>query len=238
MAVPVAPHELMGRMLQNEEFRQQILFAWHLPQQHGGGFGRYPAQLAWLYSWLKTGRQGRESTISCLDAASGSGEGTYELAAAVFAAGYQPCAITVRGATLQPLEVAAAALALFPHDRPRQAAYRLRVGTICPPELLERISFQQEDLKRESHETNCYTVILCNGLLGGPLLHERCTVLRVLKGLVQRLKPGGILLADDRFHAGWRRVITPTELRELFIAAGLHLVAVPSGIGGICLSAG
>ncbi len=232
LPLPMAPHLLLQHLLRDETLREQVLFSWQLPRQHGGGFNRYPAQMAWLVERLRHYRQERE-TITCLDAACGSGEGTYELAAAVHRAGFAPGEMTVRGTTLQPLEVVAAALACFPHDRQRQAEYQQTLAILLSPDLFPQIAFCQEDLTCTVPDKQRYAIILCNGLLGGPILHDSAQGLSVVRRLAARLESGGLLLADDCFHAGWRCRVPISELRRWFTAAGLQVLDLPSGIGGV-----
>jgi chemotaxis methyl-accepting protein methylase len=232
-AVPMAPHLILEQMLQDAAFRQRMLFAWYVPEQHGGGFNRYPEQLAWLREWLLKRRRQGQNPINCLDAGCGSGEGTYELAAAALGAGYAVKEIRVVGTTLQPLAVAAAAMCHFPHAETRQAGYQRQIRALLPLEMLERITFRQEDLLSGSQEVERYHLIQCNGLLGGPLLFRSGDIGQVLAGLVQRLHPGGILVADDRFHGGWRQRVPLQALRQQFINAGLQLVPISSGVCGV-----
>lgn len=232
LPLPMAPHLLLKHLMRDETLRAQVLFSWPLPRQHGGGFNRYPAQMACLVEWLRHYRQ-KQETISCLDAACGSGEGTYELAAAVQRAGFAPREMTVRGTTLQPLEAVAAAFAFFPHDQHRQAEYRQTLTTLLSPELFAQIAFSQEDLTYAVPGEQRYAIILCNGLLGGPMLHDSAQGLSVVRGLAARLENGGLLLADDCFHAGWRCRVPVSELRRWFAAAGLQLLELPTGVGGV-----
>lgn len=232
LAVPMAPHLLLGRMLRDEEFREKVLFAWYLPRHHGGGFNRYPAQLVWLRQWLGQRRARGVRDIKCLDAACGSGEGTYELAALLAEVGFYPHATVVRGSTLQPLEVVAAALAHFPHDPEREQEYRQQLTTLLPRAATAQVTFRPEDLRQPVADPDHYDLILCNGLLGGPLLHDRLELQQVLRGLVARLRVGGILLADDRFHAGWHRAVPRAELAGMLVNSGLRLLPLASGVGG------
>lgn len=228
-----APHALFDRMLRDEAFRIRVLCAWFLPRHHGGGFDRYPLQQAWLLSWLRGRHLAGKREMSCLDVACGSGEGTYELAAAVYRAGFSPGEMVVRGTTLHQLAVMAAATGHFPHDPGREEAYRGRLERLAPGELWHRVAFYQEDLREESGGGGKYDVIQCNGLLGGPLLHGRDPLLGLLTGLAKRLAPGGLLLADDRFHPGWRKMVSREALRGLFGRAGLLVTDVPSGVAGV-----
>jgi hypothetical protein len=232
LAGPMAPHLLLQHLLCDENLRENALFSWQLPRQHGGGFNRYPAQMDWLVEWLRHYRQDRD-TIACLDAACGSGEGTYELTAAVQRAGFAPVEMTIYGSTLQPLEVVAASLAYFPHDHQRQTEYRQTLAMLLPRDAFPHVVFCQEDLANPVSGDQRHAVILCNGLLGGPMLHDPVQGLAVVRGLAARLESGGLLLADDCFHAGWRCRVPISELRQWFAAAGLRVLDLPSGVGGV-----
>lgn len=232
LPIPVAPHRLLQEVMTDAEMRECFLFAWQLPRHHGGGFDRYPEQRAWLADWLAA-RRPAGGAIACLDAACGSGEGTYELAAALMQAGHAPEQVAVHGVTLQPLEVVAAAMAYFPHDRGRQVAYRARLAGMLSPEFIGRIDFRLGNLLGGLPTGQAYDVILCNGLLGGPMLHGRQQGERVMRGLASRLAPGGILLADDQFHAGWRKRVPHVEMQCWLQAAGLQPLTLPRGIGGV-----
>jgi 2-polyprenyl-3-methyl-5-hydroxy-6-metoxy-1,4-benzoquinol methylase len=97
----------------------------------------------------------------------------------------------------------------------------------------ESIEFFREDICRLAENSRRYDVVICNGLLGGPLLNEHEALDTAVNSLVQRVKKEGILLAADRFHAGWRRVIPSSELKRLFVRSGLSLIDLPEGVGGI-----
>jgi hypothetical protein len=51
--------------------------------------------------------------------------------------------------------------------------------------------------------------------------------------LAARLAPGGVLLAADRFHAGWRLRVPAAALSALMREHGLAPLEVPEGIGAI-----
>jgi predicted O-methyltransferase YrrM len=96
----------------------------------------------------------------------------------------------------------------------------------------EQIHFFREDLTIPTDSPEKYDLILCNGLLGGPLLHEPGKIEQVMSGLVRRLKPGGLILAADRFHEGWRK-LNPNGAREAQLArCGVRILECGEGIGG------
>ncbi len=224
------PARLLRLLLADDEFRSRFLFSLFLPRRYGGSFGRYPAQLAFLEKWLAKDRP--SGTVSCLDAACGSGEGTYEVALLLRSQGRAPEEIAVHGTTVDPLELFAAAHGWFPHDTPRQEAFRCRIRHLFADGTARRIAFRREDLTDGHDPQEEYDVILCNGLLGGPLLSGRGELEVTVTGLCGRLKRGGILLAADRFHDGWKRS-TPDGLMQALLAEnGLQVLACEEGVAG------
>jgi SAM-dependent methyltransferase len=210
--------------------RIKFLAELFIPKRYGGGFERYPLQKKFLYEWL-TARKTPELTV--LDAACGSGEGVYELAEMAAGNGFHRDATVVNGCTVEPLELVAAAFGWFPHDSARERAFKRMIKGVSRRNWAESIVFFREDICRPTDNSQRYDVVICNGLLGGPLLHEINALETAVKGLAQRVKKEGILLAADRFHAGWRRVIPTAELKLLFVKHGLRLIELPEGLGGI-----
>ena len=232
VATSANPARLLRLLLGNDSVRRTWLFTLFLPKEHGGGFGRYPVQREFLRGWLTHRRRRTKTQISCLDAACGSGEGTWELAQLCHECGFEPDEVTVRGSSLDPLELFAAAHAAFPHDPGREREYRLRIHPLEAEGFSEQICFSREDLAATREGTDRYDLILCNGLLGGPLLHESGRIAQVMAGLVRRLKPGGLILAADRFHEGWLK-LTPRGVRETLLAGcGVRIMETGEGIGG------
>jgi hypothetical protein len=78
-----------------------------------------------------------------------------------------------------------------------------------------------------------FDVILCNGLLGGPILHEQESLERAIGNLAELLAPDGILLAADSFHGGWKQKCPQSELRALFEKKQLKTFEAGEGIGGL-----
>jgi chemotaxis methyl-accepting protein methylase len=226
------PATVLRRLMTDETVRRRWLFSLFLPKEHGGGFGRYPAQSTFLRDWLTHRRRRKRARLSCLDAACGCGEGTWDLAQLCQESGYPPEEITLCGSSLDPLELFAAAHAAFFHDSCREREYRRRILPLVTASFAERIHFVREDLTDPIASPERYDLILCNGLLGGPLLHETGQMERVMAGLVRRLKPGGLILAADRFHEGWRK-LNPNEAREALLArCGVRILESGEGIGG------
>ena len=226
------PARLLRRLMGDNEFRCRFLFALFLPRHYGGGFDRYPKQAAFLRNSLTEART--PGGVRCLDAACGSGEGTYDLALLLRECGCIPEKSAVHGATIEPLELFAAAHGWFPHDPARQASFRRRIGRLFAGPGTDHIAFFREDLTGKGNcEGEGYDVILCNGLLGGPLLNGREELERVVGRLCARLRPGGILLAADRFHRGWKKEVPDNLLREMLAGCGLKLLAAGEGVAGV-----
>lgn len=227
------PASLLRRLMADDAFRCRFFFALFLPRRYGGNFGRYPSQLAFLRQWLDANRARLGGRARCLDAACGSGEGTYEMAMALRACGYEAQMCLVTGTTLEPLELFAAAHAYFPHDPQRQETFRRHTETLYRDGMAARLRFGLEDLTSFVTREGDYDVILCNGLLGGPFLAEPGEVTAVLRRLAGRLAPGGVLLAADRFHEGWRSKMSREMLVEMLRQSGLVPLCPEEGIGGV-----
>ena len=227
------PAFLLRSLMGDERFRRSFIFANFMPDRYGGVFGRYPGQSEILRRWLAANRSRLARGVRCLDAACGSGEGTYELALLLMESGFSTAAIHLRGATLEPLELFAAAHVHFPHDPGREAAYRLHVAPLFACGAAERIGFTLEDVALPAAGLEKgYDIIICNGLLGGPFIHGRQELLETVRGLSSRLRAGGILLAANRFHGGWKKAVPEESLRELFRACGLKVLPVAEGVFG------
>lgn len=228
--VPSAdPAVLLRELAQDPERRCAFLFALFLPPHYGGAFDRYPEQSRWLSGWLRENEERLKGRIRALDSACGSGEGTYGLAESVSQAGFEAAGSEVHGSTLEVFELFAAAHARFPHDPKREAEYRLRVAPLLGSGPALR--FYLDEVGSGAGPGD-YDVILCNGLLGGPLLHEPGALRRSVASLAARLRTGGVLLAADRFHAGWKLKVPAEKLRALMRDQGLTLLDVPEGVAG------
>ena len=225
------PAHLLRELARDPGKRVAFLFALLLPHHFGGSFDRYPAQSRWLGAWLRS-RAGRlRGRIRALDSACGSGEGTYGLAELIAGAGFGGKGCVVHGSTLEPIELFAAAHAFFPHDPDRARDYRGRVAPLLEKADAVGMEFYLDEVGTV-RKGEGYHLILCNGLLGGPLLHEPGELSRAVGALASRLLPGGVLLAADRFHAGWRLRVPAEKLRALMRAHGLVPLEVPEGVAG------
>ena len=211
--------------------RMAFLFALLLPHHFGGTFDRYPGQSGWLATWVSDQAARLGGRIRALDSACGSGEGTYGLAELMVGAGCAGKGCVVHGSTLEPIELFAAAHACFPHDPERAREYRGRIAPLLAGADPVEMEFYLDEVGTAGGGRD-YHLILCNGLLGGPLLHQPAELSRSIGALASRLLPGGVLLAADRFHAGWRLRVPAGELRALMRAHGLAPLEVPEGVAG------
>ncbi|GFO62171.1 chemotaxis protein CheR [Geomonas paludis] len=224
------PAPMLRLIAEDGDARAAFLFALMLPQHFGGGFDRYREQYRWLAGWLG-GQAGHSKGIRVLDAACGSGEGTYQAAQLVAEAGLGAASV-VHGSTLEPIELFAAAHLHFPHDPEREREYRNRVQPVLGVDGGPSLEFYLDRVDA-APEREPYHLVLCNGLLGGPMLHEPVQLAAAFAGLAARLAPGGLLLAADRFHAGWRLRVPREALIASLRAAGLTPIEVPEGIAAI-----
>ena len=202
------PARLLERLLEDQQLLTRFLFFSFLPGRfNGAGFGRYPDQLGWLQQHLAK----RSGPLRILDAACGSGEGTWELTELLAAHGWQPEQVQLEGWTLEPLEVWSAQTQCLPHDPQREKSYQQRVQPLLEQGWEARISFRTVDLLAEQIESAPFDLILCNGLLGGPIINQPSQLKQVLKQLAELLSQRGVLLVADHFHGGWKK-LAPTEL--------------------------
>uniref|UniRef100_C6E9K3 Chemotaxis protein CheR n=1 Tax=Geobacter sp. (strain M21) TaxID=443144 RepID=C6E9K3_GEOSM len=230
--LPLAnPAVILSRLAQDYEARQRFLFSLMLPHHFGGGFDRYPLQSQWLSVWLKERAKNFGGGVRILDSACGSGEGTYQVAELLREAGYRGRHCEVHGSTLEEIELFAAAHLYFPHDPQREREYRARTAPLLSAADAPRLEFYLDRVDSVP-EREPYHLVLCNGLLGGPLLHDEAGLTAAFAGLAQRLLPGGVLLAADRFHAGWRMRVPAERLCALMEDYGLTPIEVPEGIAG------
>lgn len=226
------PAGILRQLMSDGEFRCRVLFSLFLPRHYGGSFNRYPGQAQFLRTWLAKCR--RTGIIRCLDAACGCGEGTYGLARLLGEGGYAPGKMVVHGATVEPLELFAAAHGWFPHDPARQKAFRAVIAPLVEDAAAERFMFHQEDLIGiDQRDTGRYDLILCNGLLGGPLINSGSELETAVERLCARLRPGGMLLAADRFHGGWKKTVPDERIKELMARHGLEMLTVDEGMAGV-----
>ncbi len=225
------PAQLLEALCRDETLRMRFLFEHFLPRRHGGGFSRYPHQMQFLKRHLEQTPGFAENGIRCLDAACGTGEGTYDLAGALKRWGIPVAGQVIHGSTIEPLELFAAAHGFFPHDPGREANFKCVMQSLIDNEALDGVEFLLEDISiPHSNDETVYDVILCNGLLGGPALHLEEDLEQAVASLAGRLRPGGILLAADRFHGGWKKLVPASRLMETMSHCGLKVVYGEEGV--------
>ena len=224
------PASLLAMLLQERELLSRFIFFSFLPDRFNGhGFGRYPSQLAWLRTFLS---ESSASHLRILDAACGSGEGTWELAELLAGMGFTPRQVSLEGWTLEPLEVWAAQQRCLPHALTRGQQYRRRLQPLVQQGWGSQITFAVRDLCTVT-EAASFDLIICNGLLGGPLLHQPEQLTQVVRNLTGLLAPGGVLAAANRFHGGWKKLAPEQLLAELFRDRGLTVSMAGEGLAGI-----
>lgn len=225
------PAALLQRLMADQTFRTRFLFALFLPQRHGGNFNRYPEQSEYILSRLKSQASEKTRALRCLDTACATGESTYELALLLMNAGVPPDSFLVHGSTLDPLELFAAAHIYFPHDLRRQESFRRLTEPVFASGAHEKISFFTDNITRSPFESGAgYDIILCNGLLGGPRFSESGDIEIAVAALRARLNDGGVVLAADRFHGGWKKRTPPTLLQRKFTEAGFRVQQLGVGL--------
>jgi SAM-dependent methyltransferase len=232
------PARLLESLLADSGRLARFLFASFLPNRFYGGIGRYPGQQQFIREWLTTRKA---ESVHCLDAACGTGEESYCLALLLSEAGLLPDRIRIDGWTLEPLEVWAAAHRRFPHDRRRELLFRGKTRTLFEQGFQKCIRFSSVDLAKVPlspplpQRGKYFDLIICNGLLGGPIINGKEQLKRTVTNLTNLLAPGGILLAADNFHGGWKQKCPQSSLRALFEACGLKNIEYSDGIGGLKL---
>jgi chemotaxis methyl-accepting protein methylase len=222
------PAKLLEALLADRTLLTDFLCTSFMPSRFYNGFGRYPRQQEFVRSWLMAGNM---KTVRCLDAACGTGEGGYEIAHVLSEAGFSPEDVYIDGWTLEPLEVWAATTRRFPNDPGREVDFQKMVSSLLEPEFQDTIHFRCADLLLLSNE-GPYDLIICNGLLGGPIINSSDAIDRVVMHLAQLLASKGLLLAADRFHGGWKQHCPQRELQAVFERYGLESLITDDGIAG------
>ncbi|NVN98544.1 MAG: class I SAM-dependent methyltransferase [Geobacteraceae bacterium] len=218
------PASIILRGARDERFRRELLYALFVPLRFGGSHNRYPGQKGFLGDWLS--RHRGEKRLS-LDAGCGTGEGVYEIAEMAAESGVDA---EIHGCTIEPLELAAAAHGWFPGDCEREIEAE---GLIAKLNCGSRIRFFRDDICNLSDRGDRYDVVICNGLLGGPLLHKKSALEAAVSKLGRVIKKEGMILAADRFHDGWHKIIPASMLENILKTHGFRVIAVPEGVGAI-----
>lgn len=225
------PAQLLESLLDDHQLLTEFLFASFLPRRFYGGINRYPLQRKYLEVWL-AGRSKKQ--LRCLDAACGTGEETYGLARLLLASGFSRDALRIEGWTLDPMEVWTAVHVRFPHDPLRESACQSEVAAIFEQGAECCLSFCCADLLSGCPTSEeGFDLILCNGLLGGPIINQRIKLEQAVKNLSALLRPGGLLLTADSFHGGWKKNIPRETLGDVFSACGLLVETAGEGISGL-----
>jgi hypothetical protein len=226
------PARLLSSLLDDDELRTSFLFWSFMPQRfYGNGSNRYPQQSALIRSRL-LGFNVNDRPLRSLDAACGDGSATYALASIMLEAGLFPEQFSLEGWTLDPLEAWAAAHALFPHAPAHQALLRQNAEQLSA-HATESILFRQADLFEPQDSVQKFDLIICNGLLGGPIINTREEISRIVCNLASMMNKNGLLLAADNFHGGWKQKCPQEVLQALFKQSGLEAFQAGEGIAGI-----
>lgn len=220
----INPAAVILRAAQDEQFRRELLYSLFVPQRYGGSHDRYPWQKGFLREWLLR-RKGEKCLI--LDAGCGTGEGVYELAEMAAESGIDA---ELKGCTIEPLELAAAAHGWFPGDNERGVGAENIINKLKGGNC---IRFFRDDVCSLSDRGDRYDAVICNGLLGGPLLHKKDELESAISRLGRVIKKEGIILADDRFHDGWHKIIPRQMLERLLEGCGFRVITLPEGVGAI-----
>ena len=238
MQLSANPARLLEALCADRTLLTEFLFVSFFPSRFYKGFGRYPKQMEFIRSWLA---ERKKETVHCLDAACGTGEGTYELAIMLSESGASSEDVYIEGWTLEPLEVWAAAARSFPHNREREREVRTATLPLMEKGYMRRTIFTCRDIVRPDSPPDLlrdygqrrFDIILCNGLLGGPILHKKKELELAVCNLEELLAPNGIMLAADSFHGGWKQKCPQSELRALFETNRLKTFEAGEGIGGL-----
>ena len=223
------PSRLLQRLLDD---RQQLIgFMLHsfFPLRFYGRRWRYPGQLEQIRAWLAS--NGRRSGLRLLDAACGTGEGGQHLVGLLLQSGRSLDDNLVAGWTLEPLEVWVADARKTPLAERAATAVPAAAAWLDGWQYHDGIVFSCCDLLAEVGFDGLepYDLIVCNGLLGGPIDNAAAELERVADNLVDLLAPGGTLFVADSFHGGWRKALPLADLQALFQRRGLSLSVAGEG---------
>lgn len=232
------PARLLHRITIDADLRTRFLFWSFMPERfYGAGSDRYPEQAAVIAAWLHR-RSPQCVPLRCLDAASGDGAAGYGLVRLLCEQGWHPERFAVEGWTLDPLEVWSAAYGRFPHNPGHESRFGAVTAPVFEQGADRSLVFRAVDLTaladtETSDQSGRFDLIVCNGLLGGPILNRQDDLRNVVSALRRLLAPGGMLLAADHFHGGWKKKLPGELLRELFRANGLSVADAGEGLAGL-----
>jgi chemotaxis methyl-accepting protein methylase len=223
---------LLEQLLCDPELRMKFLFWSFMPQRfYGAGSDRYAGQTVMIRDWIRQ-RRLRGVRLRCLDAASGDGANSYALARLLAEQGWRPDRFRIEGWTIEPLEAWAAAHGCFPHDPLREQLFRRESADCFERGFAGEIRFYCADILN-APQAEPFDLIICNGLIGGPIIHDNRSMATVVRTLAGLLVPGGMLLAANHFHGGWKQKCPQGELRALFEQSGLVNVEAAEGIAAL-----
>jgi SAM-dependent methyltransferase len=226
------PAALLEQLIGDDDLRMKFLFWSFMPERYyGDGSDRYPGQSVTIAEWIQQ-RHYRGKRLRCLDAASGDGANTFELARLLLEQGRLTGRFEVEGWTLEPLEAWAAAQGRFPHNPARERVFREETADCFELGLETAIRFCCADILNVP-KTELFDLILCNGLLGGPIIHAHENMNTAVRNLAGLLAPGGILLASDHFHGGWKQKCPQQGLRALCELNGLTAIETAEGVAAL-----
>lgn len=231
------PADLLEQLVDDDDLRLKFLFWSFMPDRfYGGDSDRYPEQSAMIVEWIRQ-RRCLGKHLRCLDAASGDGANTYGVARLMVRQGWLPDRFEIEGWTLEPLEAWASAMGRFPHDPVREGIFREATRDCFEQGFDTAIRFCCADIL-DAPEAAPFDLIICNGLLGGPIIHARSAMEAVVRNLAGLLAPGGMLLAADHFHGGWKQKCPQQELRALCERYGLIIIEAVEGVAALAPKAG
>jgi SAM-dependent methyltransferase len=223
------PGVLLQQLLSDADFCLKFLCWSFMPERfYGDGADRYPGQAAVLEEWFRQ-KNGR---VRCLDAACGDGSAAYGVARLLLEQGWNPDRFRIAGWTLDPLEAWAAAYGMFPHNSLRETRFREWVAPVFEKVAHYSMLFSPVDLMEMSDGVEKFDLILCNGLLGGPIINRSDEIGRVVANFRRMLTPGGMILVANRFHGGWKKNIPGEILGDAFRANGLSVTQAGEGLSG------
>lgn len=145
--------------------------------------------------------------------------------------GFYPENVEIEGWTLEPLEVWSASKQCFPHDPNYEKLFKDEMSDIGG---IANIHFSSIDLTMPS-SAKPFDLIICNGLLGGPIIHKQYIIEKIVTNLTSLLTISGILLIADHFHGGWKQHCPQRELQAVLKNNNLCLFETGEGVGGLKL---
>ena len=217
------PSRLFSNLLSDRELFHKFIFHSFIPSRFNGqGAGRYPEQQFIIKEHLSRLKSAGKNVIRVLDAACGTGEGTWELALLLSEAGFDRGSAELHGWTVDPLEVWAAENTTLPHDYERTVRYKKSVEKLSRfPEATVPI-FTAINLLNYKASPEPFDLIVCNGLIGGPIIGTINETKIILQNFQRISKPASTILIADSFHEGWKKKLPAMIIRALLHEAGFN----------------